>query len=154
MDHSLKSPALVDCSIHCPWTFSHLSFDCVVQLIVIMVTMHLVYPYSYSHHVRLQPSISVNHYFTIFQLLSLAFVMVHFGAFNFLSGMADKGIDLNVQSGMAEHAKDIILLTTAVQILSLASGYFVALWLLVRFLLQCILILFVKCEEKTFSTTP
>jgi len=57
--------------------------------------------------------------------------MVHFGAFNFLSGMADKGIDLNVQSGMAEHAKDIILLTTAVQILSLASGYFVALWLLI-----------------------
>ena len=69
--------------------------------------------------------------FLFFQILSFAFISVHLGAYKFLDGMASKGIDLNVQSGMAEHAKDIILLTTAVQILSLASGYFLALWLLV-----------------------
>ena len=74
--------------------------------------------------------------------------MVHFGAFNFLSSMADKGIDLNVQSGMAEHAKDIILLTTAVQILSLASGYFLALWLLVRFLCNLVLVYFSNVKEN------
>lgn len=61
----------------------------------------------------------------------VAFILAHSGAYKFMSGMASKGIDLNVQSGMAEHAKDIILLTTLVQILTLASGYFLALWLLV-----------------------
>ena len=68
---------------------------------------------------------------SLLQILSVVFVCVHFGAYKFLNGMASKGIDLNVQSGMAEHAKDIILLTIAVQILSLASAYFLALWLLV-----------------------
>lgn len=60
-----------------------------------------------------------------------AFGLVHFGAYKFMSGMASKGIDLNVQSGLAEHSKDVILLTTIVQVLTLASGYFLLLWLMV-----------------------
>ncbi|ELU12965.1 hypothetical protein CAPTEDRAFT_118307, partial [Capitella teleta] len=41
--------------------------------------------------------------------------------------LLDGGIDLNMESGMAEHLKDLILLTAGVQILSLFSSYF---WLL------------------------
>ena len=63
----------------------------------------------------------------------IAFALVHLGSYQFMSSMANKSIDLNVQSGMAEHAKDIILLTTIIQALSLASGYFLVLWLLVSF---------------------
>ena len=66
----------------------------------------------------------------------IAFALVHLGSYQFMSSMASKSIDLNVQSGMAEHAKDIILLTTIIQALSLASGYFLVLWLLVSFSLS------------------
>eukprot|EP00794_Sanderia_malayensis_P019131 gene19131-21048_t len=45
--------------------------------------------------------------------------------------MASKSIDLNISSGMAEHAKDVILLTAIIQVLSLISSYFLLLWLLV-----------------------
>ena len=41
--------------------------------------------------------------------------------------LLDGGIDLNMEEGMAEHAKDLILLTAGVQVLSLLSNYF---WLL------------------------
>ena len=67
----------------------------------------------------------------LIKVMLIAFGLVHLGAYKFLSGMAAKGIDLNLQSGMAEHAKDIILLTTIVEILTLASGYFLVLWFLV-----------------------
>ncbi len=60
------------------------------------------------------------------------FSAVHLGAYQFMNSMANKGIDLNVASGMAEHAKDIILLTTIVQALSLISGYFLFAMLLVK----------------------
>ena len=45
--------------------------------------------------------------------------------------MSTKGIDLNMQSGLAEHAKDVILLTAIIQALSLLSGYFLFLWAVV-----------------------
>ena len=55
----------------------------------------------------------------------------YFGAYSLMSSMASKGIDLNTDSGMAEHAKDILLLTAIVQVLSIISNYFLLLWLVV-----------------------
>ncbi|XP_066290634.1 transmembrane protein 208-like isoform X1 [Branchiostoma lanceolatum] len=45
--------------------------------------------------------------------------------------LMDGGIDLNMESGMAEHLKDIVLLTAIVQVISIFSNYFWLLWLLV-----------------------
>ncbi|XP_075228576.1 transmembrane protein 208 isoform X2 [Lycorma delicatula] len=42
----------------------------------------------------------------------------------------DSGVDLNMEGGIAEHVKDLIILTSAVQVLSLLSNYFWVLWLL------------------------
>ncbi|XP_069757117.1 transmembrane protein 208 isoform X3 [Narcine bancroftii] len=44
--------------------------------------------------------------------------------------LLDGGIDLNMEQGMAEHLKDIILLTAILQVLGCASTYFWYLWLL------------------------
>ncbi|XP_064414537.1 transmembrane protein 208 [Latimeria chalumnae] len=44
--------------------------------------------------------------------------------------LADGGIDLNMEQGMAEHLKDVILLTAIVQVLSCLSMYFWYLWIL------------------------
>lgn len=41
--------------------------------------------------------------------------------------LLDGGIDLNMKEGFAEHLKDLVILTTLVQILSLTTSYF---WLL------------------------
>ncbi|XP_065064176.1 transmembrane protein 208-like [Rhopilema esculentum] len=64
-------------------------------------------------------------------LMLISFSLAHLGSYQFMSSMASKGIDLNVQSGMAEHAKDVILLTVIIQALTLVSGYFLLLWLLI-----------------------
>ncbi|XP_010006147.1 PREDICTED: transmembrane protein 208 [Chaetura pelagica] len=45
-------------------------------------------------------------------------------------GLADGGIDLNMEQGMAEHLKDVILLTAMVQVLSCFSLYVWYFWLL------------------------
>ncbi|KAH9494622.1 hypothetical protein Btru_019732 [Bulinus truncatus] len=67
-------------------------------------------------------------------VLSLLTAAIYFGSYKFMSSMAkatyqngqlvDAGTDLNMESGMAEHSKDLILLTSIVQTLSLLSGYF------------------------------
>ncbi|KAG5264116.1 transmembrane protein 208 [Sardina pilchardus] len=44
--------------------------------------------------------------------------------------LLDGGIDLNMEQGMAEHLKDVILLTAIVQVLSTLSSYFWYIWLL------------------------
>ncbi|KAM6430144.1 transmembrane protein 208 isoform 2-T2 [Liasis olivaceus] len=44
--------------------------------------------------------------------------------------LADGGIDLNMEQGMAEHLKDMILLTAIVQVLSCFSLYMWYFWLL------------------------
>jgi len=65
-------------------------------------------------------------------------VLVLVGCYKFMASMAkptfssegslqDGGIDLNINHGMAEHTKDLIILTCATQLLSLLSNYF---WLL------------------------
>ncbi|NWI10042.1 TM208 protein, partial [Crypturellus soui] len=44
--------------------------------------------------------------------------------------LADGGIDLNMEQGMAEHLKDVILLTAIIQVLSCFSAYVWYFWLL------------------------
>ncbi|MGH0140092.1 UNVERIFIED_CONTAM: hypothetical protein FKN15_020091 [Acipenser sinensis] len=44
--------------------------------------------------------------------------------------LLDGGIDLNMEQGMAEHLKDVILLTAIIQVLSSISAYFWYLWLM------------------------
>ncbi|XP_069757116.1 transmembrane protein 208 isoform X2 [Narcine bancroftii] len=73
-------------------------------------------------------------------LLGFALVVYSF-SYRWMQGMAqpifsedntllDGGIDLNMEQGMAEHLKDIILLTAILQVLGCASTYFWYLWLL------------------------
>ncbi|XP_062869300.1 transmembrane protein 208 isoform X3 [Trichomycterus rosablanca] len=68
-------------------------------------------------------------------------LVVYVGSYRSMSAMAkpafaddgtllDSGIDLNMEQGMAEHLKDVILLTAIVQVLSTLSSYFWYLWLL------------------------
>ncbi|XP_051830997.1 transmembrane protein 208 isoform X2 [Antechinus flavipes] len=51
-------------------------------------------------------------------------------AFSDDGALADSGIDLNMEQGMAEHLKDVILLTAIVQVLSCFSLYVWYFWLL------------------------
>uniref|UniRef100_T1INZ6 Transmembrane protein 208 n=1 Tax=Strigamia maritima TaxID=126957 RepID=T1INZ6_STRMM len=44
--------------------------------------------------------------------------------------LLDGGLDLNMETGVAEHVKDLIILTAASQVLSLLNSYFWLLWLL------------------------
>jgi len=46
-------------------------------------------------------------------------------------GIIDSGVDLNMESGIAEHVKDVIILTSGCQVLAFFSRYFWLLWLLV-----------------------
>ncbi|KAE8609315.1 hypothetical protein XENTR_v10011773 [Xenopus tropicalis] len=70
--------------------------------------------------------------------------IVYAGAYRSMRSMAqasfsedgsllDGGIDLNMEQGMAEHLKDVVLLTAIVQVLSCFSLYFWFFWLLVRY---------------------
>lgn len=74
-------------------------------------------------------------------LLLLFSLAVYVGSYRSMSAMAkpvfgedgsllDGGIDLNMEQGMSEHLKDVILLTAIVQVLSTISSYFWYLWLL------------------------
>jgi len=81
--------------------------------------------------------------FTVLTISLTAFsAIVYIGSYQFMSYMAratysesgqlmDPGVDLNMEGGIAEHVKDLIILTSGVQILSLISNYFWLLWLLV-----------------------
>ncbi|XP_040838479.1 transmembrane protein 208 [Ochotona curzoniae] len=74
--------------------------------------------------------------------MALAFSLAVYGAsYHSMSSMAraafsedgalvDGGMDLNMEQGMAEHLKDVILLTAIVQVLSCFSLYIWAFWLL------------------------
>ncbi|XP_032830736.1 transmembrane protein 208 isoform X2 [Petromyzon marinus] len=59
-------------------------------------------------------------------------VMVHMAVASYSGDgvLLDGGIDLNMEQGLAEHLKDVILLTAIVQVLSCISNYFWLLWLL------------------------
>jgi len=78
---------------------------------------------------------------TISILLYLFSCAIYIGAYQFMAYMSnpkytetgqliDSGVDLNMEGGIAEHVKDIIILTAGCQILSsVISNYFWYLWL-------------------------
>ncbi|CAB0030930.1 unnamed protein product [Trichogramma brassicae] len=43
--------------------------------------------------------------------------------------LLDTGIDLNMEGGVAEHLKDLIILTASIEMLSFISNYFWLLWI-------------------------
>ncbi|CAH1979952.1 unnamed protein product [Acanthoscelides obtectus] len=79
---------------------------------------------------------------TISIILYLFSCLVYIGSYQFMAYMAkakyfetgkliDSGVDLNMEGGIAEHIKDVIILTAGCQILSsVISNYFWLLWLL------------------------
>ncbi|XP_003396691.1 transmembrane protein 208 [Bombus terrestris] len=81
---------------------------------------------------------------TLSTTLTIFSASVYMGSYQFMKYIAhatysesgqllDCGIDLNMEGGIAEHVKDLIILTSGVQVLSLISNYFWLLWLLVPF---------------------
>lgn len=80
-------------------------------------------------------------YTLLYWFLTIFTIGVFFGSLQFMTYMAkpvysdtgsivDGGIDLNMEGGISEHLKDLIILTAGVQILSLISNYFWLLWFL------------------------
>lgn len=80
--------------------------------------------------------------FTTFNIVMLVFsAIVYVASYQFMAFMArakytdsgqliDSGVDLNMEGGVAEHVKDLIILTVICQSLSLFSNYFWWLWAL------------------------
>ncbi|KAF4513868.1 UNVERIFIED_CONTAM: hypothetical protein B566_EDAN017195 [Ephemera danica] len=84
-------------------------------------------------------------FYDIFTLQSILLVFLatasYLGSYQFMVHMAkttvsetgqllDSGLDLNMEGGIAEHMKDLIILTAGCQATSLISNYFWLLWLL------------------------
>lgn len=74
-------------------------------------------------------------------ILFLFAATAYIGSYQFMAYMArptysesgqlsDSGVDLNMEGGIAEHVKDLLILTSGCQILSVISKYFWFLWLL------------------------
>lgn len=57
--------------------------------------------------------------------------LVYLACYKFMEYMVRGGMDLTMQGGMGEHAKDLVLVTAFVQILSIFSNYCWFLWLIV-----------------------
>ncbi|KAJ8976904.1 hypothetical protein NQ317_014075 [Molorchus minor] len=74
-------------------------------------------------------------------VLYLFSILVYIAAYQFMAYMSrakytetgqllDSGVDLNMEGGIAEHVKDIIILTAGCQLSAVISNYFWLLWLL------------------------
>lgn len=80
--------------------------------------------------------------FSLTNVFLYALVIVsHGGSYKFMAYMStakhtesgqllDAGTDLNMEGGLAEYTKDLIILTSGCQLLSIISNYFWFLWLL------------------------
>ncbi|XP_046996740.1 transmembrane protein 208 [Schistocerca americana] len=81
----------------------------------------------------------------VFTVANILFFLLaaasYIGSYQFMAYMAkpkytesgqlvDSGVDLNMEGGIAEHVKDLLILTSACQMLSIFSNYFWLLWLL------------------------
>ena len=64
-------------------------------------------------------------------LLFLFSTAVYVGCLMSMSSMSNGGLDLNMESGIGEHLKDILILTAACQVLGCITLYFWLLWLLI-----------------------
>ncbi|XP_025413545.1 transmembrane protein 208 [Sipha flava] len=80
--------------------------------------------------------------FSLTNIFLYALVVIsHGGSYKFMAYMStakysesgkllDAGTDLNMEGGLAEYTKDLIILTSGCQLLSIISNYFWLLWLL------------------------
>ena len=57
--------------------------------------------------------------------------MVYLACYKFMGSISRGGMDLAMEGGMAEHAKDLLLVTGIIQTLSIFSNYFWLFWLIV-----------------------
>ncbi|CAK8695561.1 transmembrane protein 208-like [Clavelina lepadiformis] len=64
-------------------------------------------------------------------VLFLYSLIVHMLCMKTMSSMFNSGLDLNMEAGMAEHVKDILLITVACQVFSCFSLYFWLIWLVI-----------------------
>ncbi|KAG0711107.1 Transmembrane protein 208 [Chionoecetes opilio] len=84
-------------------------------------------------------------FFTAFPAMDLTLMVVAglvlAGCYHFMSSMAtpkrnpdgsliDEGCDLNIEGGIAEHVKDLVILTCGIVVLGTISSYFWLMWLL------------------------
>lgn len=102
--------------------------------------------------------------FTIlFIILTCFTILINIGSIQVMNYMArptysetgqllDGGIDLNMESGFSEHLKDLIILTSTVQVLSLLSNYFWFLWLVAPG--RAIFLLWVNVLAPWFFSPP
>ena len=65
------------------------------------------------------------------QLLMAFTCLIYLGCYKFMDSMVGGGMDLALPGGMAEHAKDLLLVTAIVQFLSLITNYALLIWLVV-----------------------
>lgn len=92
--------------------------------------------------VYLTVTVAISDVFTVANVLFFLLAAASYiGSYQFMAYMArpkysesgqlvDSGVDLNMEGGIAEHVKDLLILTSACQMLSLFSNYFWLLWLL------------------------
>ncbi|GAB0100348.1 Transmembrane protein 208 [Sergentomyia squamirostris] len=75
-------------------------------------------------------------------IMTIITLALHIGSYQFMSFMAraqysesgsllDSGTDLNMEGGLSEHVKDLVILSSGTQILALISNYF---WLMLLFI--------------------
>lgn len=66
--------------------------------------------------------------------------------------LLDSGVDLNMEGGIAEHVKDLIILTAGCQVLSLISNYIWLFWLLAP--VRAFYMLWMKILSPWFFSQP
>ena len=99
-------------------TFNYYSY-----IIIATVVTVLLYQFGYNYNSY--------RFIHIFWLL-FSFV-IYALSMKTMSSMTNSGLDLNMEAGMAEHVKDVIILTAACQVLSCISLYFWFFWLIIPF---------------------
>ncbi|KAK0166779.1 hypothetical protein PV327_004264 [Microctonus hyperodae] len=66
--------------------------------------------------------------------------------------LLESGVDLNMEGGIAEHVKDLIILTAGCQVASLISNYFWLFWLLAP--VRAFYMLWIKVLSPWFFSEP
>ena len=98
------------------------TFDFYSKLVVAANTVFFLFQVIYYHYGS----------FRYLNLLFCTFsILIYAGCMMSMSYMSKGGLDLNMEAGIGEHLKDILILTGACQVLGCISLYFWLLWLLI-----------------------
>ncbi|XP_054165874.1 transmembrane protein 208-like [Oppia nitens] len=107
-------------------TLKFYSIMSITSMLIYILTMHLFFSQLLTFKYLFISVLSGSIYLTAFSVMKYMAKAVYSST----GALVDGGIDLNMESGFAEHMKDLIILTTGIQLLSLLSNYFWLLWLL------------------------